>query len=332
MKPLSVIKASVSEIVSPEQQFANDILSGLCGTPKRLSSKYFYDDAGSEIFQKITREIDYYLTRTEYEILTAASLVIPKIINDEEIDIIELGAGDGHKSRLIIDGFLDIGCRVNYYPIDISEKAMVLLEKHIEPKHNLVVNGIVAEYLEGMRQVQRRSTNKKLVMFLGSNIGNFDHRHNVIFLQNLHRCFNNSDYVLLGFDLKKDIDTLTAAYNDSGGYTREFNLNLLKRINKELGGNFDTEKFLHRGIYSPVLGAMESFLISAETQDVYISALERHFSFKAHEPIHMEYSYKFLESDIDDLSCEAGFQVVRHFTDNKDYFISSLWQVLDAKT
>ena len=148
------------------------------------------------------------------------------------------------------------------------------------------------------------------------------------FLRKLWMSLNSSDHVLLGFDLKKDVKVLTAAYNDSSGHTKDFNLNLLKRINNELGGNFNTDKFQHLGVYSPILGAMESYVLATEEQDVYIAKLERSFHFDAFEPIHLEYSFKFLKSDIEYLSQKTGFEVIAHFSDPKNYFSDSLWKVV----
>lgn len=311
-----------------KEQFGIDVLTGLCAKPKTLSAKYFYDDIGSDIFQKITQHPDYYPTRVEFEILNAIKNDIPRIINEAEIDIIELGAGDCHKSKLIIDGFLNMGCKVNFYPIDISEQAMFLLQDNIDSHPNLKVHGVVAEYFDGLRLVRKKSSNKQLVLFLGSNIGNFDRVQNQGFLRRLWMSLNADDYVLLGFDLKKDVEVLTAAYNDSGDHTKDFNLNLLTRINRELGGNFDINKFQHFGVYSPILGAMESYVLAVESHDVYISELKRSFHFEAYEPIHLEYSFKFLSNDIDYICQESGFNVIEHFTDPKAYFIDSLWQVV----
>jgi L-histidine N-alpha-methyltransferase len=313
--------------ISPKEKFAMDVLEGLCASPKTISAKYFYDDIGSELFQKITHHEDYYPTRTEFEILHKLKDKIPNLISGEEIDIIELGAGDCHKSQLIIQGFLDSGYKVNFYPIDISEKAMALLESILKPHERLNIHGVVAEYLDGLRFVRKMSSNKQLVLFLGSNIGNFDRVQNQGFLRKLWNSLNTSDYVLVGFDLKKNVHTLTDAYNDSDGLTKEFNINLLRRINTELGGNFDLSKFQHFGVYNPVLGAMESYLLSTEAQEVYISEVERSFHFDAFEALHLEYSFKFLKSDIDFLSKQTGFEVIEHFSDAKNYFVDSLWKV-----
>jgi dimethylhistidine N-methyltransferase len=313
--------------LSAKEQFAIDVLMGLSSKPKSLSAKYFYDDMGSDLFQKITQHEDYYLTRTEYEIISKSKDLIPKFIAENEIDIIELGAGDGHKSQLVINGFLEQDKKVNFFPIDISAEAMKQLEKTIQPHANLSIHGVIAEYLDGLRFVRNKSRNKQLVLFLGSNIGNFDRVQNQGFLRRLWKNLNAEDYVLIGFDLKKAIKKLTAAYNDAAGITRKFNLNLLDRINNELGANFNSSQFDHFGSYNPILGAMESYLLPIAPQEVYIEEIQRSFSFKAYEPIHLEYSFKFLPSDIEQLAKQTGFEITKHFTDKNNYFIDSLWQV-----
>ena len=313
---------------SQKDQFAIDVLTGLCAKSKNLPAKYFYDDTGSEVFQKITKHEDYYLTTTEFKILNSIKNQLPEVIGEKEIDIIELGAGDGHKSQLIIDGFLNANCKVNFYPIDISEKAMVMLSQNMVSHPNLTVKGVVAEYFDGLRLVRNQSKNKQLVLFLGSNIGNFDRIQNQGFLRRLWMSLNTSDSVLLGFDLKKDVSILTAAYNDSSGHTREFNLNILRRINAELGGNFNIDKFKHFGVYNPVLGAMESYVLSTQEQDVYVSELQRAFHFDAYEPIHLEYSFKFTHGDIEFLCQQTGFELIKQYSDKKEYFVDSLWKVV----
>ncbi|MCG7547632.1 L-histidine N(alpha)-methyltransferase [Pseudoalteromonas sp. Of7M-16] len=311
-----------------DDQLAIEVLTGLSASPKHLSAKYFYDDIGSEIFQKITQHEDYYLTAKEVEILTRISGQLAQLVDEQEIDIIELGVGDGHKSKLIIDGFLQSGCKVNFYPIDISEKAMVMLQENIIPDDKLSIHGVVAEYFEGLKLVRSQSSNKQLVLFLGSNIGNFNREQSQGFLRKLWMSLNASDYILIGYDLKKDVNKLTAAYNDRAGLTAKFNLNLLHRINRELGGNFQLEKFQHFGVYNPILGAMESYVLSTEKQDVYIEALQRTFHFDAYEAIHLEYSFKFTPSDIECLCQQTGFKVTKHFSDEQHDFVDSLWQVV----
>lgn len=310
-----------------KEQFALDVLMGFCSSPKKLSPKYFYDDIGSDLFQKITQHKDYYLTRTEFSILDSMKKELSNLIDEEIIDVIELGAGDGHKSQLILSSLLDAGKKVNYYPIDISEEAMKQLDNTIQRHENLTVHGVVSEYMAGLRFLRNKSKNKQLVLFLGSNIGNFDIAHAQVFLRELWSCLNKDDLSLIGFDLKKDLNTLTTAYNDSAGLTADFNLNILNRINTELGGNFDISKFQHFGSYNPVIGAMESYLLATEDVEVYIKSIGRSFHFKSFEPIHLEYSHKYIESDILNYSDKTGFSIMKNFTDDKSFFINSLWKV-----
>lgn len=308
-------------------QFAADVFTGLSSASKHLSAKYFYDDTGSDLFRAISRHEDYYLTRTEFDILDANSNRLPGILDKDEVDIIELGAGDGHKSKIVIDGFLESGVKINFYPIDISDKAMDMLSETIHEKPNLSVQGLIGDYFDGLRFVRARSAKRQLVLFLGSNIGNFDRIQNQGFLRRVRESLNSDDYLLIGFDLKKDIAELITAYSDSGNYTRDLNLNLLARINRELGGNFDLSGFQHYAVYNPVLGAMESYLLALREQHVFIEALQREFTFAAFEPMHLEYSFKFLPADIEYLSRQTGYTIVENFTDPQERFIDSLWQV-----
>lgn len=306
--------------------FAEEILAGLQATPKTLSSKYFYDDVGSQLFQQITSHGDYYPTRKELEILQQIQRKLPNTFGDNAVEIIELGVGDGHKTQLLLDGFLASGREVHYTPIDISHKAMTLLEDNLPQNPALHVHGIVGEYLQALEQLDATADRSRLLLFLGSNIGNFDYQQSTAFLSNIRSRLQPGDHLLIGFDLKKDIGVLTRAYNDSDGITRAFNLNLLSRINRELDANFDVSKFDHVGIYNPTLGAMESYLISTESQCVSLGAMDAEISFRAYEPIHTEYSFKFLRDDIEELCAVSGFKVVEHFSDAQGYFIDSLWR------
>lgn len=310
-----------------QAEFLSDVANGLNAEQKTISAKYFYDDIGSELFQKISQHPDYYPTKTEFSILDRISSILPTIINESQVDIIELGAGDGHKSELIINGFINAGKKVNFYPIDISEKAMQLLGDNLSISDNLHIHGVVADYLHGLKHLRTISNNKKLVLFLGSNVGNFNKAQTNAFLTMLSTALNPNDYVLIGFDLKKDPQILNQAYNDSDGITQAFNLNLLTRINRELGGNFDTSTFKHYGFYNPYRGTMESYLISLIEQEITIKAANQTFHFKQFESMHLEYSHKFTPSGITKLATKNGFAVTQLFTDKQDYFIDALWQV-----
>lgn len=325
MKITNLIETDQSSL--HQTTFIADVIAGLSAQEKAISAKYFYDDIGSELFQKITQHPDYYPTSTEFSILQSISHLLPGIINASELDIIELGAGDGHKSELIINGFLNHDCKVNFYPIDISEKAMQLLDDNLSKHPSLHTHGVVADYFHGLNYLKKISSNKKLVLFLGSNIGNFNKVQIDSFLSQLQDSLDTGDYVLVGFDLKKDTHVLNQAYNDADGLTRQFNLNLLNRINRELGGDFNVSAFEHYGFYNPKLGAMESYLISLDDQIVTIEAADKPFYFTQHEAMHLEYSYKFSTAAITQLAVQNGFTITQLFSDSRDYFIDALWQV-----
>ncbi len=306
--------------------FAEDIDKGLSLKNKAISSKYFYDDIGSKIFQRITKHTDYYLTKNEIEILNKVKLKLPNIVKQKEIDIIELGPGDGSKSKIIIEGFLKKNYTVNYYPIDISKKALKLIEQNIKENNRLNINGIVSEYIEGLNYVKNISKNKQLILFLGSNIGNFEKSQSVEFMKSINKNIKKDSYIFIGFDLKKDPRKLNKAYNDSSNLTKRFNLNLLTRINNDLQANFNLNKFVHYGTYNPLLGAMESFLISSIKQQVNIKKTKKTYSFEAYETIHLEYSFKYSIEDIENLAKKSKFTIEKYYKNNDKGFTNTLWK------
>lgn len=310
-------------------QFALDVLVGLTSARKSLPSKYFYDDRGSELFRKITELKEYYPTRCELEIIERHLKEIARFIeHDQPFNLVELGAGCSPKTPALLEGFSSLRLDFQYVPIDISEGAMRGLLDSLQMRVPMVeVHGLVAEYDNGIKWLNRRHKRRNLVLFLGSSVGNFTHSENVLFFRSLWNSLNHDDLLLVGFDLKKDIDVLITAYNDPYGVTRDFNLNLLERINRELGGNFDVTKFRHFGTYDVFSGAMESYLVSLEKQSVFIEKIGRWFHFEAWEPIHTEYSYKYLVSDIEQLAGETGFEVYEHLFDSRRYFADSIWRV-----
>jgi dimethylhistidine N-methyltransferase len=318
----------LNETVTPNRIFALDVLNGLSETPRRLSSKYFYDNRGSRLFQKIMELPEYYLTRCEFEILENQKEIFSTLLSDSAFNMVELGAGDGVKTSILIDYFLNRNFQFQYVPIDISEAAMKSLIDSMSQKFpGLKANGIVAEYFDALKWLSNITRQRNLVLFLGSNLGNFSKPHSRVFLRGLWNTLNDGDFVLIGFDLKKDIDLMLKAYNDSRGITAEFNLNLLRRINRELGGNFDIASFRFYASYNVFSGAIESYLVSQKEQAVFIKQLGQSFEFEAWEPIHTEYSYKFLESDIEDLAANTGYRIERQLFDSQRYFVDSIWRV-----
>ena len=306
--------------------FAEAAAEGFSKQPKRLSSEYFYDDVGSVLFQKITQQSEYYLTKTELGILTKCASDISNYFIHKEIDVVELGVGDGHKTKVLIQSFIDKGFKVNFYPIDISKKAINLLQTSVQENDSLAITAVVAKYFEGINYIHEHSVNQKIVLFLGSNIGNTDKCKGESFLQELHQSLSKDDLLLTGLDLIKDIEVLNNAYNDKNGYTRQFNLNLLTRMNNELGANFDVYQFEHLGRFNPELNAMESFLISKIDQVVYFEQFNMEVGFREFEPIHLEYSFKYSANEIETLAEKTGFKFIKSYTDDKNYFIDSLWQ------
>jgi len=310
--------------------FAEDILKGLSSEPKFLSSKYFYDDEGSRLFQQIMDLPEYYLTRSEFEIFSTKTKEIFEAFtqNSKEFDLIELGAGDGTKTAVLIDYFLKQDADFTYSPIDISQEAVdILTAKFKNEFPDLKMNAKTGDYFRILETLKTQSKRPKILMFLGSNIGNFSREDSISFFKHLHEVMNNGDLLFTGFDLQKDPRVILAAYDDAQGVTAEFNINLLRRINRELGADFDLEKFSHYAIYRPNECAARSFLISREEQNVSIKALNQTFHFKAWEPIFMEISQKYSLEMIEDLATISGFEVSENFFDSKQFFVDSLWKV-----
>jgi dimethylhistidine N-methyltransferase len=326
---LNVITQPYGKTIEDEQsEFKKDILKGLSSPCKEIYSKYFYDQEGSRLFNKITRHPDYYLTNCEIEILQSYKKKISGILHKEVFNLIELGPGECIKTQLLIQQFLQDLLTFTYTPIDISK---IYLEKIVKEFQiqlpSLEINAINSDYFQALEWLNVESEKRNFVLFLGSSIGNLDFTAAKAFLRHLWDVLHPNDLVLIGFDLKKDIDILLRAYNDSDGITQKFNLNLLHRINRELGSNFCIDKFTHYGTYNANMGAMESYIISQIDQEVKIHDLNQSFYFHAFEPIHVEYSFKYLLSQVEGLANTTGFSVVDHFLDSQHYFVDSLWQV-----
>ena len=308
--------------------FALDVLIGLTDSPKHLPSKYFYDSRGSRLFLEIMELPEYYLTRCEYEILERHRGAIAEHVADRRFNLIELGPGDARKTRLLLERFLEMKLDFRYVPIDISETAMQELVETLTLEYPLLeINGLVADYLQALTWIKKFDTRSNMVLFLGSNIGNFNAKQARVFLRSLWSTLQDQDLLLVGFDLKKDIELLLRAYNDTRSITSEFNHNLLSRINRELGGNFDLSKFRHFGTYNVYSGAMESYLVSLQRHDVFVREIGQSFHFEPWEPVHTEYSYKYLKSETRKLAEETGFQIQSEYLDSKSYFTDTLWSV-----
>jgi dimethylhistidine N-methyltransferase len=307
--------------------FLNDVLEGLQSSPKYLDSKYFYDKKGDELFQKIMASNDYYLTNAEMEILTnqKAEIADAVLTDANKLDVIEFGAGDATKSIHLLKELNERKAIANYFPIDISENIINLLNKNIPAAiPGLSIHGLNGEYFDMLAKANQISENKKLVLFLGANIGNFKFDAMPAFCKKLRNQLSEGDMVLIGFDLKKDPKKILAAYDDSEGFTSQFNLNLLRRINNELNANFNLGNFEHYAMYDPDSGACKSYLVSMKEQKVCID--ETPINFKKDETIFMEISHKYSVSQIDEIAVQCGFKPVEHFFDKKKYFVDVIWE------
>lgn len=308
--------------------FAEDVRAGMLAAQKYIPSRYFYDETGDRIFQDIMKMPEYYLTRAEYEILERQSGAILKkaFSHSRAVNIVELGAGDGTKTRLLIKAAFQISQDVQYVPVDISPSVLVQCEMRLREEFiNLKINSVAAEYFSALKKLSQEKAKNRLILFLGSNIGNFNPTDRLRFTSELFESLNPGDRVLIGFDLKKDPRKILAAYNDKAGHTRDFNLNLLRRINRELGGNFNLEQFSHFPTYDPLSGRAISFLVSNVAQKVRIEQLDQEFEIQKGESIHTEFSQKFDRDMIKELAAHSGFTVLENFCDSEKLFVDSLW-------
>ncbi|HEV7474769.1 MAG TPA: L-histidine N(alpha)-methyltransferase [Pyrinomonadaceae bacterium] len=308
----------------PRAGLAEDVRRGLSKEPKRFLPKYFYDQLGSQLFEAICLLPEYYLTRAENEILERYADEIVSSV-DGHTTLVEMGSGSASKTRLIIEALLRKQPELLFIPVDISASALdsssrILLQSYPQ----LSIEAYAADYFAGLTELGRKQRGRTLALFLGSNISNFDPDEALRFLRALREMLGDGDALLLGADLKKDRSQLEAAYNDALGVTAAFNLNVLARINRELGGNFDLRAFQHRAFYNEAAGRVEIYIESTRAQTVLIAQLEMEVQFAAGEQIHTENSYKYDLSDIAKLADETGFTRARTWLDQKEQFSSNL--------
>lgn len=313
----------------PPSTFAEEILSGLRTAPKQLSSKWFYDEQGDKLFQAIMAMPEYYLTDCEREIFQEAGPALLAAIGGRAFDIIELGAGDGSKTQFLIEQFLAAGADFVYRPIDISSHAIEILGELIHRRWpTLPFQPIQGDYFAALNRLGSGQSNRlRLVLFPGGNIGNFTPEEGKKFLQHLHSFLRPGDLLLTGFDLKKDPAIILDAYNDKTGHTAAFNLNLLTRINRELGANFALNNWRHWETYDPLSGAARSYLVAQGQQTVTIADLDETISFEPYEAIAVEISQKYSRREIEVLAAEAGFDFLEHLEDSRGWFADSLWRI-----
>ena len=308
-----------SNNIKNQKTFAEEISLSLKDTPKSISPKYFYDNLGSEIFDKICQLPEYYPYTCESSILkTITKNLASHIPND--VRLVELGSGSSTKTRLLIDALFELQDHVEYFPIDISDVLIDSVKELCNNYENLKVTGIIDTYENGLDFIEHYDEKPNLITFLGSSFGNFNKEDGDNLLARIHDLMKSSDYFLLGLDLKKDIDVLTNAYNDSNGLTAKFNLNILERINKELDANFKISQFAHQASYNEPKGRIEMYLRSLSDQTVTIPKADISIQLAENELIHTENSHKFTMSQIDSMFEEVGLDIAQIWFDTKKYF------------
>ena len=325
----SIMETPFMEQHEADAALIDEVRTGLQQTPKRLSSRFFYDAEGSRIFAEIMHTPDYYLTRSEYEILDTRKADLLRLFTPDKrpFELVELGAGDGLKTKILLGFLAEQNADFAYAPVDISGDALDKLVADVQRQWpDLRLNARHDDYFNALEQLSEESDSRRIVLFLGSNIGNFTPDEAVDFYRQLHDRLQPGDLVLTGFDLQKHPAIIHAAYNDRMGLTRAFNLNLLRRINTELDADFNLAAFDHYETYSPESGEARSYLVSQKAQTVRIKALDMTVSFDYGEIIHTEISRKFTRAQIEDLAQQTGFSVTDWFTDCKGYFADVVFE------
>ena len=289
--------------------FADDVRSGLVASPKHLHCVYFYDAEGSRLFEQICELEEYYLTRAEAAILTEHAR---EIVGEGPLELVELGSGSAVKTRILLDAARG---RVHYVPIDVSREMLEESTAALRRDYpHLRVTPVAGDYFSGLELPRFDQRARRLVLWLGSNVGNFHRPDAAAFLR---RVGPHADGIVMGVDLRKPREVLERAYDDARGVTAQFNLNLLRRINRELGADFDVSQFAHRAVYDEAIGRIEMYLVSRKAQRVHIRALDLAVDFAAGEAVHTENSYKYSREEIAELARDAGLRVSNLWTDGR---------------
>lgn len=298
-----------------------ELRRGLLASPRRLPSKYFYDQQGSELFERITELPEYYPTRTERSLLTTIADELSELTAAEEL--VELGAGSAAKTRILLDAMQRRGDLRLYVPFDVSQTEVDRVANELAAEYpELLVHGIVADFVHHLTSIP--DGDPRLVILLGSTIGNFSPKQAIGLLRRLAEQMASGDFFLLGADLIKDIDVIELAYNDPIGITAEFNRNILSVINKITGSDFEPNAYEHSARYSPVLDRIEMYLIASTPQRVRIPALDLELDIEQGESLRTEISCKYDRGKIETMLEASGFRMTRWFTDPDELFSLTL--------
>jgi L-histidine Nalpha-methyltransferase len=302
--------------------------TGLLSTPKRISPYWIYDDNGSALFQQITQLPEYYLSRTEAQLLLQQGHHIAHWLDSsapnnttKPLRVIELGAGDGTKASLILSALNALNRPVSYFPVDISAAALEQAAALLSDQHpNLPCVPLLGDFFEGLRYTHTLPAAQQLILFLGSNIGNLEGSAVAPFLQQIAASMQHEDRLLVGFDLLKDHRLLLSAYDDPKGITAAFNQNALLHLNNRFNANFDPNAFRHYAYYDPSQEAMKSYLISTQAQTVDLPGLALTIDFQPYEAIYMEHAQKFTRNCIAADAHAAGLALALELTDQDEFF------------
>jgi len=319
MKPSESVSNSIAAVVR----------AGLLARPKALPPWLFYDEAGSRFFEQITALPEYYLTRTERKILTLqAEEIIGRAAGEKRLHVVELGSGTADKTRVLLRAAIERQGTVLYEPVDVSASALELARSGIEGSMPGVhVLPRAGDYTQGLRLNPPMEGERRLVLYIGSSIGNFEPSEAQRVLRGVHQALSPGDCLLLGVDQVKPESILLSAYDDAAGVTATFNRNLLVRLNRELGAHFEISTFTHRALWNSSENRVEMHLISGISQNIRIDALNESVDFAAGESIHTENSYKYLPGQAEALLEGADFTPEIVWTDEAGWFAVHLARV-----
>jgi dimethylhistidine N-methyltransferase len=317
-----------------QSTFAKAVHQGLTANPKHLPSRYIYDERGDALFQEIMNLPQYYLTRCEKQILEEHGERISAYFWEQQtpFNLVELGAGDGTKTEILLRDLMAQKAAFRYMPVDISSNALEGLQTRLEDSlPGLQIHPWEGSYFEMLRRIDEFSDSRKVILFLGSNLGNMMHSQARSFLSGLSEAMTPLDYLFIGFDQKKDPRKILDAYNDPKGVTAAFNKNILYRINRELDADFDPDRFLHWETYNPESGAARSYLVAQEEMLVHINSLDLELHLRAWETIYTELSQKYDDAVVAWLAEGAGLEVVEDFADPRGYYKDYLFRKAAGK-
>lgn len=339
MNSASVMETRTAQATANRTKKTSDVakavLDGLCRKEKYLPSWLFYDAAGSRLFEAITRLPEYYLTVLEHSIFSQhaeemiAAAAGPQ---NEPLTVLELGAGSASKTLVLLRALIARQGRAMYLPVDVSEAALQSAIKNVQAALPVVEVQPICSEITQEKFLELPQAGRRLALYIGSSIGNFDAEDAIELLQWLHSQLKPGDALLLGTDMVKDASPLLAAYNDQSGVTAAFNMNILARLNRELGAKFPLDAFEHRAIWNAAKSRMEMHLDSKRNQTVRVDSLHRSFEFRRGESIHTENSYKFTSEDVADMLMKSGFALEQSWYDADRWFGVHLARVVDSAT